>query len=249
MENLDVQLNNVSYEYPDGFRAIDNLSFSLERGENVALIGANGAGKSTILKLLTGLFTAKEGKITIRGLELNKKNLKNIRREIGFIFQDSDNQLFMNTVYEDIAFGLRSLYRNEEIVNEKVNNILKKVSIEHLRDKHIYKLSGGQKRTVAIAGILAMDPGVILMDEPTASLDPKSRRGLINLLKILPQSKLIATHDLDMVLDLCHRAIVLSDGKIIAYGDAHTLLSNKKLMDRCNLELPLSMTAMGSGTD
>ncbi|GIM30640.1 putative ABC transporter ATP-binding protein [Clostridium polyendosporum] len=241
MDNFSIRLSNVSYEYPDGFRAIDNLSFSLRRGENVALIGANGAGKSTILQLITGLFIAKRGEISINGLELNKKNLKNIRREMGFIFQDSDNQLFMNTVYDDIAFGLRNLYKDEEIVNEKVNHILKATSIEHLRDKHIYKLSGGQKRTVAIAGILAMNPSVILMDEPTASLDPKSRRGLINLLKTLPQSKLIATHDLDMVLDLCERVIVLSEGKIIADGDANTLLSDEGLMDRCNLELPLCM--------
>ena len=241
IDNLHIYVDKITYKYPDGFKAIDEISFSANIGEKIGLIGANGAGKSTMLQLLTGLFIAIEGKIFIDNIELSKKTLKEIRKKIGFIFQDSDNQLFMNTVYEDIAFGLRSRGIREDIVKEKVEEILKQMCIEYLMDKSVYKLSGGQKRIVAIAGILVMNPKILLMDEPTASLDPKSRRILINTLKKLPQTNIIATHDLDMIMDLCTRVIILNNGKIVADGIADKLLRDKELMEKCNLELPLSL--------
>jgi len=241
IDNSHIYVDKIIYKYPDGFKAIDEISFSARIGEKIGIIGANGAGKSTILQLLTGLFTQTEGKILIDNIELSKKTLKEIRKKIGFIFQDSDNQLFMNTVYEDIAFGLRSGGIREEIVKEKVEEIIKKMLIEHLIDKSIYKLSGGQKRIVAIAGILVMNPKILLMDEPTAALDPKSRRILINTLKGLPQTNIIATHDLDMIMDLCTRVIIFNNGKIVADGIADELLRDKELMEKCNLELPLSL--------
>lgn len=244
MKKIVVNLENITYRYPDKFKAIEDLSFSVKEGEKIGLIGANGAGKSTILKLLTGLFISEEGKISIDSIELNKNNLKEIRRKIGFIFQDSDSQLFMNTVYDDIAFGLRSMGMSEEKVSEKVDKILKKLSIECLKDKSIYKLSGGQKRIISIAGILVMKPEIIIMDEPTCALDPKYRRIFINILKDLQQTQIIATHDLDMIMDTCSRVIILNEGKVVADGKSDELLKEKKLLEMSNLELPLSLQSL-----
>lgn len=244
MKKIVVKLENITYRYPDKFKAIEDLSFSVKEGEKIGLIGANGAGKSTILKLLTGLFISEEGKISIDSIELNKNNLKEIRRKIGFIFQDSDSQLFMNTVYDDIAFGLRSMGMSEEKVAEKVDKILKKLSIEYLKDKSIYKLSGGQKRIISIAGILVMKPEIIIMDEPTCALDPKYRRIFINILKDLQQTQIIATHDLDMIKDTCSRVIILNEGKVVADGKSDELLKEKKLLEMSNLELPLSLQSL-----
>lgn len=244
MKKIVVNLENITYRYPDKFKAIEHLSFSVKEGEKIGLIGANGAGKSTILKLLTGLFISEEGKISIDSIELNKNNLKEIRRKIGFIFQDSDSQLFMNTVYDDIAFGLRSMGMSEEKVSEKVDKILKKLSIEYLKDKTIYKLSGGQKRIISIAGILVMKPEIIIMDEPTCALDPKYRRIFINILKDLQHTQIIATHDLDMIMDTCSRVIILNEGKIVADGKSDELLKEKKLLEMSNLELPLSLQSL-----
>ena len=183
MSKKVIEAHNVNYKYPDGYRAIKNVSFYVNEGEKIGIIGANGAGKSTMLKLLTGILNAESGKITVKDILLNKKNLKEIRKKVGFVFQESDNQLFMNTVYDDIAFGLRSSKEDEENIKIKIDNILEKFQIERLRNKQIYKLSGGEKKVVAIAGIIVMSPEIILMDEVTSSLDPKSRRTVINLIK------------------------------------------------------------------
>ena len=172
---------------------------------------------------------------------INKNNLKEIRKKVGFIFQESDNQIFMNTVYDDIAFGLRSSKLNEDDINIKIDNILEEFQIERLKNKQIYKLSGGEKKVVAIAGIIVMNPEIILMDEVTSSLDPRSRRRVINLIKDLKETIVIASHDLDMILDVCDRVIVFSNGEIIKEGDSYSILSNKNIMEESNLELPLSL--------
>src|SRR5574344_716063 len=192
MSKKVIEAHNVNYKYPDGYRAIKNVSFYVNEGEKLGIIGANGAGKSTMLKLLTGILKAESGKITVKDILLNKKNLKEIKK-IGFVFQESDNQLFMNTVYDDIAFGLRSSKKDEENIKLKIDNILEKFQIERLRNKQIYKLSGGEKKVVAIAGIIVMSPEIILMDEVTSSLDPKSRRTVINLIKDLKETIVIAS--------------------------------------------------------
>ena len=236
-----IEAHNVNYKYPDGYRAIKNVSFYVNEGEKIGIIGANGAGKSTMLKLLTGILNAESGKITIKDILLNKKNLKEIRKKVGFVFQESDNQLFMNTVYDDIAFGLRSSKEDEENIKIKIDNILEKFQIERLRNKQIYKLSGGEKKVVAIAGIIVMSPEIILMDEVTSSLDPKSRRTVINLIKDLKETIVIASHDLDMVLEVCDRVLVFNNGEIIQEGPAYPILSNKKIMEESDLELPLSL--------
>ena len=241
MSKKVIEVANVDYKYPDGYIAIKDVSFYVREGEKLGIIGANGAGKSTILKLLTGILIAENGKIIINDILLNKKNLKEIRKKVGFVFQESDNQLFMNTVYDDIAFGLRSSKRNEESINLKIDNTLEEFKIERLRNKQIYKLSGGEKKVVAIAGIIVMNPEIILMDEVTASLDPKSRRTVINLIRDLKETIVIASHDLDMILDVCDRVLVFSNGEIIKEGSSYTILSNKKIMEESNLELPLSL--------
>lgn len=241
MSKKVIEVDNIHYKYPDGYRAINDVSFYVREGEKLGIIGANGAGKSTMLKLLIGILTAENGKIVISDILLNKKNLKEIRKKVGFVFQESDNQLFMNTVYDDIAFGLRSSKENEVNINLKIDKILKEFQIERLRNKQIYKLSGGEKKIVAIAGILVMSPEIILMDEVTASLDPKSRRRVINLITNLKETIVIASHDLDMILDVCDRVLVFSNGKIIQEGDSYSILSNKIIMEESNLELPLSL--------
>ena len=194
-----------------------------------------------MLKLLIGILSAESGKIIINDILINKKNLKEIRKNVGFVFQESDNQLFMNTVYDDIVFGLRSSKESEENIKLKVNTIIEKFQIEKLINKQIYKLSGGDKKIVAIAGIMIMNPEIILMDEVTSSLDPKSRRIVINLIKDLKETIVIASHDLDMILDVCDRVLVLNNGEIIQEGQSYSILSNKKIMEESNLELPLSL--------
>ncbi|MGN0143479.1 MAG: energy-coupling factor ABC transporter ATP-binding protein [Clostridium sp.] len=241
MSKKVIEAYNVDYKYPDGYRAIKDVSFCVKEGEKLGIIGANGAGKSTMLKLLTGILSTENGKITVNDILLNKKNLKEIRKKVGFVFQDSDNQLFMNTVYDDIAFGLRSSKKDEKNIKLRVDAILEKFQIERLKNKQIYKLSGGEKKVVAIAGVIVMNPDIILMDEVTASLDPKSRRTVINLITDLKKTIVIASHDLDMILDVCDRVLVFNNGEIIQEGSAYSILSNKKIMEESNLELPLSL--------
>lgn len=241
MKEVAIEVNNISFSYPDGYEAIKGLSFSIFKGENVGLIGHNGAGKSTLLSLLVGLNQAKEGTIKIFDNLLEKKNLIKIRETIGFMFQDPDDQLFMTTVYDDVAFGPRNYYLSEKEVERKAFKALETVGIMHLKDKAPYKLSGGEKRLAAIASILSLEPEILLMDEPTTALDPKSRRRLINLLNSLNLTKLIASHDLDMIMDTCSRVLVMKDGKIIKDGKTEEILYDKELLEFCHLELPLSI--------
>ncbi|MCI6732560.1 MAG: energy-coupling factor ABC transporter ATP-binding protein, partial [Lachnospiraceae bacterium] len=197
-----IQITDASFGYDKEHKIISNLTLSIAEGERVGLIGANGAGKSTLLKMLTGL-VGHEGSIRICGLEVEKKNLPEIRKSLGFVFQDSDSQLFMPTVYDDIAFAPRNYGMSKEEVEDRVNEALERTGIAYLKYKENYKMSGGEKRMACIATILAMKPKIILMDEPSIALDPFNRRTLINNLNQLPETKLIASHDLDMILDTC----------------------------------------------
>lgn len=240
MEEI-IQINNVKYKYNDGREALKGINFYISEGEAVGIIGANGAGKSTLLLNIMGALFPSEGEILVKGMTITKKNLPKIREAIGMVFQNPDDQLFMNTVYEDIAFGPRNYKVPEKEISKRVKEALEIVGAVHLIDRPPYKLSGGEKGRVAIATVLAMKPEILIMDEPTSALDPKSRRKLINLLKELNYTKIITTHDLDMVLDLCNRTIVLKDGQVVADGDTKTILSDSKLMESCELELPLSL--------
>ncbi|MEZ0537859.1 energy-coupling factor ABC transporter ATP-binding protein [Caldicellulosiruptoraceae bacterium PP1] len=241
MKKNAIEVSNIFFTYPDGHKAIDDISFEIQKGESVGLIGHNGAGKSTLLSLLVGLNDLKDGQIKIFDDILNKQSLIKIRKQIGFLFQDPDDQLFMTTVYDDVAFGPVNYGFSEDEVDKKVQDALKTVGIYHLKDKAPYKLSGGEKRLAAIASILSLEPQILLMDEPTTALDPKSRRRFINIINNLPQTKLIASHDLDMILETCSRVLVMRNGKIIKDGKTEEILYDKQLLESCDLELPLSI--------
>ena len=235
-----IQFENVSFSYEKGAYVVKNLSFTIREGETVGLIGANGAGKSTIMKLLLGLLTG-EGEILVDGLPVKKENLPQIRRKVGFVLQDSDNQMFMPTVYEDMIFGPRNYGLTREQAEQRVDQVLAELNLTELKHRYNHKISGGEKRMAAIATILAMEPEVILMDEPSTALDPVNRRTVINTINTLPQTKIIASHDLDMILDTCRRVILLSHGQIAADGDAETILRDKPLLESNRMELPFCL--------
>lgn len=235
-----IEFQNVSFSYESGQPVVENLTFSIGEGESVGLIGANGAGKSTMMKLLLGLLTG-EGQITVDGLSMNKQNLPAIRRKVGFVLQDSDNQMFMPTVYEDMIFGPRNYGLSKEETDRRVDEVLNRLGLQDLKHRYNHKISGGEKRMAAIATILAMEPETILMDEPSTALDPVNRRTVINTIRNLPQTKLIASHDLDMILDTCQRVILLSHGKIVADGKAEDILQDKALLEANRMELPFCL--------
>ena len=237
-----INVNALSFEYEKGMPVLEKICFHAAKGEAIGLVGANGAGKSTLLKLLVGLELSYQGSVTMAGFDLDKKNLPQIRQKTGYVFQDSNSQLFLSNVYEDVAFAPRNYGLTEREVDSRVNAALEQVHLTNLKEKQIYKLSGGEKKLAAIATILSMSPDIILMDEPSAALDPKNRRNLIHILNELPQTKLIASHDLDFILDTCSRVILLSHGEIIADGPADEILRNQALLEAHSLELPLSLT-------
>lgn len=241
MSHNIIEIKNIDFIYPGGQQAINQLSFSLTHGESLGIVGENGAGKSTLLMLLLGILFPSKGEIIVGNIPVTKKTLSHVREKVGMVFQNSDDQLFMTTVYDDVAFGPRNYKINEKEVEKRTLNALDTMGIMHLKNRPPYKLSGGEKRSAAIASILSMHPDILILDEPTTALDPKSRRRLINLLDGFDHTKIIATHDLDMVYELCDRIIVLKDGKVIADGSSHEILMNETLMDSCNLELPLSI--------
>lgn len=233
-----IKVNNLSFGYEKDNYVLKDLSFGIEQGENVGLIGANGCGKSTLLKILVGLLSY-EGKATAFSLPIEKKNYAEIRRKIGYVLQDSDNQLFMSKVSDDVGFAPKNYGYSKEKIETVVNESLEKVGILHLMNRQNSKLSGGEKKLASIAVVLAMNPEMMLLDEPTNGLDPYNRRKVINILKELPQTKLIASHDLDLIYDTCDRVLVLSDGKIVANGNKEDILKDKELLEKYHLELPL----------
>ena len=234
-------IEKLNYAYPDGHQAIRDVNLKIEEGESIALVGANGAGKSSLFKLIIGISENKEGSIKVEELAVGKKTLKDIRRKVGMVFQNPDDQLFMTKVYDDIAFGPRNELLTEAEVEERVVNALEQLGITHLRDRMPHRLSGGEKRVIAIASVLAMNPRVILFDEPTSFLDPQARRNVINTLDSLKMTKIIATHDLDMALDICDRVIILHHGSVFADGTVKDILLDENLLSQCHLELPLCM--------
>lgn len=236
-----IDVNALSFEYEKNGPVLKNISFHADSGESIGLVGANGAGKSTLLKLLVGLELSYRGDIFMAGIGMRKKNLPLIRQKTGYVFQDSNSQLFMPTVYEDVAFAPRNYGLSPSEADKRVTDALSQVHIAELRDKQTYRLSGGEKKLAAIATILSMTPDIILMDEPSAALDPKNRRNLIHILKELPQTRLIASHDLDFILDTCSRVLLLSHGEVTADGPAHEILRDKELLEANSLELPLSL--------
>ena len=235
-----IVFQHVSFAYEKDRPVLQDLSFRIEKGEAVGLIGANGAGKSTVMKLLLGLEQG-EGRILVDGTEVRRDTLPEVRRKLGFVLQNSDNQMFMPTVYEDMMFAPLNYKLSRKEADERVDAVLEKLHLEDLKHRYNHKISGGEKRMAAIATVLAMEPEAVLMDEPTSALDPYNRRIVINTIRDLEQTKLITSHDLDMILDTCDRVILLSDGGIAADGPAREILYNRMLLERNRMELPLSL--------
>lgn len=234
-----IRLENVTCEYEKNQKILTNVSFSIQDGESVGLIGANGAGKSTLMKALLGLLPY-QGKIYVDDLEVTRGNLKEIRRKLGFVLQNSDNQMFMPTVYDDIMFAPLNYGLSREEAERRTDNVLAQLNLSELKHRHNHKISGGEKRMAAIATVLAMEPDTILMDEPTSALDPYNRRMVIQVIGSLKKTKVITSHDLDMIQDTCSRVILLSAGKVVADGPTDAILSDKSLLEAHRMELPLS---------
>ncbi|MDR2633020.1 MAG: energy-coupling factor ABC transporter ATP-binding protein [Treponema sp.] len=232
-----LRLNHVYYAYERQIPALADISFSLEHGECLCIAGANGSGKSTLLELIAGCMKPSSGELWLEGACSPQGN------RAGMVFQDPDNQLFMPTLWEDVAFGVMHRGVSPEQGREQALKALRAVGAEHLADRPPYKLSGGEKQRAAIASVLIMNPGLILLDEPTASLDPRARKHLISLLKSLDTSLLIASHDLDMMLDMDARVLFLHEGRIAAQSAIPGLLTDQIFLQSIGLELPLCMQA------
>ena len=235
---MKIELCNLVLERPGGIRAIDGVSCEFDTAHHsaVAILGANGAGKSTLLESIPGLIPIRSGAIRVDGMNVERRNLTAIRSKVGMIFQNSDDQLFNHTVGEDVAFGPRNLNLPPEEVAARVNEALARLGIVHLADRDVTHLSGGEKRRAALAGVLAMKPEAILLDEPTALLDPRACRELAACLKTLPALKLIATHDLSFAERLCPDCLILQQGKIVARGKTGDLFKQHDLLRECGLE-------------
>ena len=236
-----ITFDNVSFAYESGAPVLRGVSFHIAPDEAVGLIGANGAGKSTIMKLMLGLLPCTEGEIRVDGVRVEKKTLPQIRRTLGFVLQDSDSQMFMPTVYEDMMFAPRNYGLSKEEAEQKVDAVLEQLGLTELKHRHNHKISGGEKRMAAIATILAMDPKAILMDEPSIALDPFNRRTVIRAINGLSMTKLIASHDLDMILDTCSRVLLLSGGQLVADGRTEDILRDKSLLEANRMELPFCL--------
>ncbi|MDD5595547.1 MAG: ABC transporter ATP-binding protein [Candidatus Omnitrophica bacterium] len=235
-----IEVKDLSFSYPDGNQALAGVTFDIFKDETLAIIGPNGAGKSTLLLHLNGLFGNSNG-VKIFEKPVTKDNLKFIRQQVGLVFQDPQDQLFMPTVYEDVAFGPKNLGLDEEKVEERVNDALGKVGLLEKKGFLSYHLSLGEQKRVSIATVLSMSCSILVLDEPNSNLDPGNRRNLINLLKDLPVTKIIATHDLEMVMDICERVVLLDHGRVISIGESREVLSNKELLQAHSLEVPQSL--------
>lgn len=242
MHHNPIAIRGLAYAYPDGTLALTDIDLQIEASERVALVGANGSGKSTLLLHLNGILMPQEGSVVVSKWEMTTQYLKLIRSFVGLVFQNPDDQLFMPTVWEDVSFGPATQGLSGDDLQQRVRQVMLAVGLEpeQYGRRFATNLSGGEKKRVAIAGVLAMQPQVLVFDEPSAQLDPRSRRQLIQLLHQLPQTQLIATHDLDLALELCSRTIVLSQGQIVYDGPTEQVLSDPDLLTQHALEPPLS---------
>lgn len=236
-----IEIANMTYAYMRGVTVLDSISLSIAEHESVGLVGANGAGKSTLLKILVGLNPGFAGSVKIDGLPVEKSTLPKIRQKMGYVFQDADSQLFMTTVSEDVAFGPRNYGLSESEVAARTDAALQMTGITHIKDRPIMRLSGGEKKLAQIATILSMEPEILLLDEPSIALDPKNRRNIINILNSIQATKIIASHDLDMIMDTCSRTVLMAGGRIAADGPTEKILRDKVLLEANSLELPLRL--------
>jgi cobalt/nickel transport system ATP-binding protein len=234
--SLDVR--GVAYAYPDGHQALFGVNLRVERGERVALLGPNGAGKTTLVLHLNGVLSGGAGEVLVAGLAVTKPNLREIRRRVGIVFQDPDDQLFMPTVRDDVAFGPANMGVRGEELERRVREALESVGMADHVDRRPHHLSFGQRRRVAVATVLAMRPEILVLDEPSSNLDPASRRELATIIDGLDITVLMVTHDLPYALELCPRSVVLNEGVVVADGPTAGLLADTELMRANRLELP-----------
>lgn len=241
MHHNPIAIENLTYIYPDGTHALRGINLSIKASERVALIGANGSGKSTLQLHLNGIILPQEGTVTIGEWSVTPENLREIRNFVGLVFQNPDDQLFMPTVWDDVSFGPMNQGLRDEKLIDRVCQAMAAVGIDpdYYGQRNTDNLSGGEKKRIAIAGVLAMNPQVLVFDEPSAQLDPRSRRQLIELLQSLKLTQLVATHDLDMALELCDRTIILSQGQVVFDGETERVMSDPEFLAAHALESPL----------
>jgi cobalt/nickel transport system ATP-binding protein len=241
--DLAIFVRELTYTYPGGLAALDRISFTIEKGESVGLVGPNGAGKTTLFLCLGGVLRVKPGTVQLVGLDPAETQQRGLLpRHVGIVFQDSDDQLFNATVFDDVAFGPLNLQLPPEEVRRRVAAALATVGLQGFDERVPFHLSGGEKRRVALAGVLAMQPEILLLDEPSLHLDPRGRRDLIGLIRKLPATKLIAAHDLELIRATCGRVLVLDGSRLVADGPAPTILADAPLMEAHGLEVPHSLT-------
>ncbi len=233
-----IKADKISFRYPDGTIALQNVSFEIGEGEKVAFIGPNGSGKSTLLTLLNGVRRG-EGVLEIFGYPVNNQNLRAIKKVSGLVFQNPDDQLFCPTIFEDVSFGPLNMKLSENEVRERVKNALESVGLNGYENRSSFHLSFGERKLASIATVLAMDPKLIAMDEPTSNLDLAHRRRIIEWIQNNQKTIILTSHDLDMILDTCHRIYILNRGRIVADGKMPSVLMNRELLEANDLELPL----------
>ena len=243
-----IETQNLTKNYGD-FTAVSHLNLHIRKGSVYGFLGPNGAGKSTLLLHLNGLLEPSSGQVRVGDIPVTPKTVARVRESVGMVFQQADDQLFMPTVREDVAFGPLNMGLPPEEVSRRVRQALRDVHAETLADKMTHHLSGGEKRAVSIATVLSMTPDILVLDEPSANLDPASRRTLISLLLQFSHTKIIATHDLDMVMDLCTRCIVMKDGSILADAPVPDIFADCALLEEARLEQPLSYRLMQYGRE
>jgi len=237
-----LEIKNLSFSYPDGRQALNNVNIEIKRGERVALLGPNGAGKTTLVMHLNGILLSDDGEVKVAGINVEKNNLFEVRKRVGLVFQDPDDQLFMTTVRDDVAFGPANIGISGSELDERVNFALDQVKMKDFADRPPHHLSFGQRRRVAVATVLAMKPEILVLDEPSSNLDPASRRELAQILRSLDITMIMVTHDLPYANELCERSLILSGGVIAADGATTDLLKDTALLNKHRLEMPVGFS-------